>query len=81
MQNDYYFGEDIIGDGTSDATFVIVSTNMTIGVHPTKDGPSTTMLTFGIDGGISSISVYATFISMDQKKTMNNISSIIVFIY
>jgi hypothetical protein len=38
------------------------------------------MLTFGVNGGLSSINVSTTSTSMDQKKTMNNMSSIIVSI-
>ncbi len=33
MQDDYYFGEDVVGDGANDVAFVIVCTTMTIGVH------------------------------------------------
>jgi hypothetical protein len=58
MQDDYYFGKDIVGDGASDVIFVNVSTTMTIGVHPMKDGLFSAMLTFGVDGGLSSMSVF-----------------------
>jgi hypothetical protein len=43
---------------------------MTIGVHPTNDGLFSAMLTFGVGGGLSLISVFTLSTSMDQKKTM-----------
>ncbi len=58
----------------SDATFVIVSIVVTIGVHPMND----VMLSSRIANGLFSINVSTTSTSMDQlKKTMNNISSTI----
>jgi hypothetical protein len=69
-----HFEKDIVIDGASDLVVVIVSTIVTIGVHPTND----VMLSSRIASGLFSINVSTTSTSTDQlEKTMNNISSTI----
>jgi hypothetical protein len=68
MQVHYYVKEDIVVDGASDINFVTVFVAMKIHYHLMNDGLSTTMLTSRIVGGLSSISVFTTFIPMN---TMN----------
>ncbi len=76
MQVHYYVREDIIVDGVRDINFVIFFVVVKIDFHLMKDGLSIAMLTSRVVGGLSSISVFTTFISMN---TMNNVLPIVVF--
>jgi hypothetical protein len=46
MQDGFHFGEDIVVDEANDAAFVVVSTIVKIGVHPTHEGFAIVVLSF-----------------------------------
>ncbi len=73
MQTHYYVRE-IVLDGVGDINFVPVFIVVRIDYHLMNDGLFIVMLTSKVVGGLSSISVFIRFISMN---TMNNVLSIV----
>jgi hypothetical protein len=73
MQTHYYVVE-IVLDGVGDINFVPVFIIVRIDYHLMNDGLSIVMLTSKVVGGLSSISVFLRFISMN---TINNVLFIV----